>query len=62
MRQKLIYVGVIVITAAATAGVAALLMNIHERKQEARQQVVQLVELTEETTDPAERGKNFPRE
>ncbi len=44
----------------ATFGVLALLTNIFERKQEARAPFVKVVELTEETTDPAEWGKNFP--
>jgi len=51
-----------VVTAALTAAVVALLMNIRERKHEARQTYVQLVELSEETVDPAEWGRNFPRE
>jgi nitrite reductase (cytochrome c-552) len=46
----------------ATIGVVALLMNIRERKEEARHPAVRVVELTEATTDPAEWGKNFPRE
>ncbi|MCA9088928.1 MAG: ammonia-forming cytochrome c nitrite reductase subunit c552 [Planctomycetaceae bacterium] len=54
------------LTVAATAGVTffivALLMNINERKQEAQQYYVKLVDLTEETVDPAEWGKNFPRQ
>jgi nitrite reductase (cytochrome c-552) len=37
-------------------------MNISERKQEAKQQYLKIVELTEDTVDPAEWGKNFPRE
>jgi nitrite reductase (cytochrome c-552) len=39
---------------------AALLMNIFERKQEARVPVLRVVELTDETTDPAIWGRNFP--
>ena len=37
-------------------------MNINERKQEAKQQYLKLVELNEDVIDPAEWGKNFPRE
>jgi nitrite reductase (cytochrome c-552) len=62
MRRRLLYLATIVVTAVLTAGVAALLMNIQQRKQEARVRYVKLVELTEATTDPAEWGKNFPRE
>jgi nitrite reductase (cytochrome c-552) len=36
--------------------------NIAQRKQEAQQVVFKLVELTEDTIDPAEWGKNFPRQ
>ncbi len=44
----------------AGAGGAALLVNIFERKQEARNPFYRVVELTEETDDPAVWGKNFP--
>jgi nitrite reductase (cytochrome c-552) len=55
---------VIVITAlisllAAVAGMA-LLVNILERKQEARNPFYRTVELTDDTEDPAVWGKNFP--
>ena len=43
-------------------GIAALLMSIFERKQEARNPYVRLVEVTEETTDPAKWGINWARE
>ncbi|HUG52073.1 MAG TPA: ammonia-forming cytochrome c nitrite reductase subunit c552, partial [Vicinamibacteria bacterium] len=42
------------------AGTAALLVNIFERKQEARNPFYRVVELTDETEDPAIWGKNFP--
>lgn len=45
--------------AAAIAGVA-LLTNIIERKQEARNPFFRVVELTDDTADPAVWGKNFP--
>ncbi len=50
-----------VLSAAATFGITALLMNIFERKQEAREPFFRAVEITDETTDPAEWGKNFPQ-
>lgn len=56
------YVVTVLLTAAATYGVVALLMNINERKQEAQQHYLKLVDLTEDTVDPAEWGKNFPRQ
>src|SRR5499426_600976 len=42
------------------AGVTALLVNIFERKQEARNPFFRVVELTDDTEDPAVWGKNFP--
>ncbi len=42
------------------AGVTALLINIFERKQEARNPFFRVVEITDEIDDPAEWGKNFP--
>ena len=46
--------------ALVAAGTAALLVNIFERKQEARDPFYRVVELTDETTDPAVWGRNFP--
>jgi nitrite reductase (cytochrome c-552) len=46
--------------ALAAAGVTALLVNIVERKQEARNPFFRVVELTDDTEDPAVWGKNFP--
>lgn len=56
---KLIFVTALV-AAAAAAGMTALLVNIMERKQEARDPVFRVVELTDEIDDPAVWGKNFP--
>ncbi len=39
---------------------AALLINIFQRKQEARYPFYRVVELTDDTDDPAVWGKNFP--
>jgi nitrite reductase (cytochrome c-552) len=51
---------------AAAAGAVfvatALLVNVNERKREARDTFVQVTALTEETVDPAVWGRNFPRE
>src|SRR3712207_1317748 len=44
---------------AAVAGVA-LLVNILQRKEEARNPFYRVVELTDETEDPEVWGKNFP--
>jgi len=56
------YVILIVLVAAATAGVTALLLNVATRKSEARTPFVRLVEVDEDTTDPAEWGKNWPKQ
>jgi nitrite reductase (cytochrome c-552) len=56
------YVVTALVTAFVTYGIVALLMNINERKQEAKQHYLKLVELTEDTVDPGEWGKNFPRQ
>ena len=42
--------------------VAALLINIFQRKQEAKNPYVRLVEVSEDTTDPAPWGANWSRE
>jgi nitrite reductase (cytochrome c-552) len=62
LRPRNLYLLLIAVTALATFGITALLMNISERKQEALVTYVPLVPLTEETIDPAEWGKNFPRQ
>jgi nitrite reductase (cytochrome c-552) len=61
-RSRVWYVVTALVTAVVTYGLVALLMNINERKQEGRQHYLKLVELNEDTIDPAEWGKNFPRE
>ncbi|MBK9516786.1 MAG: ammonia-forming cytochrome c nitrite reductase subunit c552 [Anaeromyxobacter sp.] len=48
--------------ALVAVGAAALLVNITERKQEAKNSFVRLVEVTENDTDPAKWGTNWPRE
>jgi nitrite reductase (cytochrome c-552) len=48
------------IAAFAAVGVTALLVNIMEHKQEARNPFFRVVELTDDTEDPAVWGKNFP--
>ena len=48
------------VAAVAVAAVTALLVNIMERKQEARNPFFRVVELQDDTEDPAVWGKNFP--
>jgi nitrite reductase (cytochrome c-552) len=56
------FAAVAIVAAAITALVAALLMNVAERKREGENRFVRLAEVTEDTEDPAEWGKNFPRQ
>jgi nitrite reductase (cytochrome c-552) len=51
---------VAVVAAVGTAAATALLVNIMERRQEAKNPFFRVVELTDETEDPAVWGKNFP--
>jgi nitrite reductase (cytochrome c-552) len=53
---------VVLVTAAATYGITALLMTIFEHKEEAKNTYIRFVDVTEETTDPEVWGKNWPRE
>jgi nitrite reductase (cytochrome c-552) len=46
----------------ATLAIAALLTNIFERRQEARNPFYRVVELTDTTVDPAVWGMNFPQQ
>ncbi len=48
------------VVALVAAGVAALLVNILERKQEARSPFFRVVEVDDRTEDPAVWGRNFP--
>lgn len=50
----------VVISAVVTFGLIALLVNIIERKQEARDPFYRVVEITDTTEDPAIWGRNFP--
>jgi nitrite reductase (cytochrome c-552) len=63
-RRRLRWGLVLVAAASAviTAGLAALLTTIFAHKQEAKNPYVRLVEVNENTTDPAPWGINWPRE
>lgn len=56
------YLVAAVISALAIVGLLLLRENIAQRKAEAKHTVYRVVELDEQTTDPAEWGKNFPRQ
>ncbi len=60
--KKIGYVLLALIVAGATVGVMWLYENIATRQREARQIVFQLVNLDETTVDPAQWGRNFPRQ
>ncbi len=62
LRFSIGYGAVILFTAAATVGVLALWRNILLHKAEAKQTVFQIVKLDETVDDPAEWGKNYPRQ
>lgn len=51
---------VVLLAIAAAAGIAALLVNIFEHKQEAKNPFYRVVELNDSTEDPGMWGKNFP--
>ena len=48
------------VVALAVVGVTALLVNVFQRQQEARNPFYRVVELNDETVDPEVWGKNFP--
>lgn len=50
------------VTAIATVLLLLLLQNIGDRKEEAKEVAFRLTNLTEDVVDPAEWGKNFPRQ
>jgi nitrite reductase (cytochrome c-552) len=60
--KPLLILALVVGFALATAVLAALLMNIFQRKQEAKNPYLRFVDVTENTTNPAEWGKNWPRQ
>src|SRR5688572_18608855 len=57
-RKRIFFIGAV--AAALAVGTAALLVNIFERKQEAARPFFPVVQLTEDTEDPAVWGRNFP--
>ncbi len=62
-RPRLVpYIALTVVVAIVTVGVTMLLINISERKAEARNPYVRLVEVTEDITDPEVWGTNWPKQ
>lgn len=63
LSNSIVRMGMVALVAGfATVLVLILNANISKRKDEARQTSLRLVELDEKTVDPAQWGKNFPRE
>ena len=60
LRRRGLFFVIVGLAVLATIIGVALLMNIFERKQEARNPFYRVVELTDDTEDPAVWGKNFP--
>ena len=60
VRRRGLFFGIVGLAVLVTIVGVALLMNIFERKQEARNPFYRVVELTDDTEDPAIWGKNFP--
>src|SRR3954451_15926280 len=61
-RWRRLFVITVVLTALVTFGIAALLTNIFNHKQEGKNPYIRFVDVDETTTDPAQWGKNWPRE
>jgi nitrite reductase (cytochrome c-552) len=59
-RGRRTFILTVVLAAVAVAAVTALLINIFERKQEARNPFYRVVELNDTIDDPAVWGKDFP--
>ncbi len=62
IRGPVLTASVFLAGALVTVGVLALYTNIVQRKAEEKQRVFQIVEVTEDTIDPAEWGKNYPKQ
>jgi nitrite reductase (cytochrome c-552) len=61
-KENKLYTAVFVLAAAFTIVVAALLVNIGERKREALRYPIKVVDVSRTEIDPAVWGKNFPFE
>jgi nitrite reductase (cytochrome c-552) len=60
--RKWAYALTVLVTAGVTAGIMYLWQNITERRREAQETVFRVVPITHNTIDPAEWGKNYPRQ
>lgn len=63
MRKPILtYVAIFAVAVILTAAVAALLVNVNSRKNEAAEYPLKVVEIAENELDPAVWGQNFPRQ
>ena len=60
--SKRTFVGLLVVVAVISALVTALMVNMIERKTEARQTHVRMVEVSEDDPDPEKWATNWPRQ
>lgn len=58
--SSILAIFLVLIVAIATFAVTALLINIFEKQQEAKNPFFRVVEITDDTEDPEVWGKNFP--
>src|SRR4051812_41342355 len=61
-RSRKLFIMTAIVSALATFGIALLLTNIFNHKQEEKNPYLRFVDVNELTTDPAQWGKNWPRE
>ncbi|MEZ4836435.1 MAG: ammonia-forming cytochrome c nitrite reductase subunit c552 [Caldilineaceae bacterium] len=59
-RRTLLYGSIFIVAALATVAVAILLLNINDRKHEATEYPLRVVEIAEDELDPSVWGANFP--
>jgi nitrite reductase (cytochrome c-552) len=62
VKIVVLILGATLAAAMVAFGVTALLININERKQEARNPFMRVAEVTDQTIDPAVWGRNFPQQ
>src|SRR4051794_14721342 len=61
-RSRKMFIVTAIVSALATFGIALLLTNIFQHKQEEKNPYLRFVDVNELTTDPTQWGKNWPRE
>ncbi len=61
-KSRLVFLSLLIGGVCIGVAISALLMNIQQRKAEAARPFVRIVEVTEDTTDPAVWGRNWPKQ